>query len=48
MIRWMLTLLAVHGATDRSDRRVPALVGGDGSCAVCDHPFAHLSHACIA
>lgn len=48
MIRWMLTLLEVPGATDRHNRQEIALVGGDGSCPVCDHPFAHLAHACIA
>jgi hypothetical protein len=48
MIRWMLSLLAVHGLTSRRDRKEAPLLGPDGSCPVCDHPFGHLMHACIA
>lgn len=49
MIHWMHMLIAEHGGNDRRDRPVLTLVGAaDGSCPVCDHPFANLSHACIA
>lgn len=48
MIRWMLTMIAVHGTTERSERKQLVLVGADGSCPVCDHPFGDLAHACLA
>lgn len=40
MARWIKALVHAHGGSQQAK-------GADGSCPVCDHPYAHLSHACI-
>jgi hypothetical protein len=43
MGRWMRVLRTTHGSID-ADLQAKA----DDGCPVCDHPFGHLSHACIS
>ena len=42
MGRW-INGLAGRGITGRS-----AVANADDGCSVCDHPFGHLTHACIS
>jgi hypothetical protein len=38
MGHWITVIFGTHGAAEGNP---------DGSCPICDHPFAHLNHACI-
>ena len=39
MGRWITEMFTTRGASDTT---------GDEGCSVCDHPFGHLTHACIS
>jgi hypothetical protein len=39
MGRWITGMFSTRGAS---------ISTGDEGCSVCDHPFGHLTHACIS